>query len=99
MIVEVSEKGAEIEFDCARGQIAQRIALNKQGDFDVPGTFLREHGGPVLRDEPAAATPVRYSGHVSGDTMTLNVVLEKDKGKEGPFTLTHGSRPVLRKCR
>jgi len=97
IILEVSEKGAEVEFDCARGQVSQPMALNQKGDFDVSGTFSPEHGGPVLRDEPAASNPARYSGHVAGNTMTLTVT----QGKEdiGTFTLTRGQRPTLRKCR
>lgn len=97
IILEVSEKGAEVEFDCARGQVSQPMTLNQKGDFDVPGTFSPEHGGPVLRDEPAASNPARYSGHVDGNTMTLTVT----QGKEniGTFTLTRGQRPTLRKCR
>jgi hypothetical protein len=97
IILEVSEKGAEVDFDCAHGQISQPMALDQRGDFDVPGTFAPEHGGPVLRDEPMNSNPARYSGRVLGDTMTLTVM----QGKEtvGTFTLTHGQRHILRKCR
>ena len=97
IILEVSEKGAEVEFDCAHGQISQPVALNQQGDFDVPGTFSLEHGGPVRRDEQVTSNPARYSGHVRGDTMTLTVTREKEN--IGTFTLTRGGKPVLRKCR
>jgi hypothetical protein len=97
IILEVSEKGAEVEFDCAHGQVSQPMALNQKGDFDVPGTFSPEHGGPVLRDEPVTSNPARYSGHVRGDTMTLTVTREKEN--IGTFTLTRGGKPVLRKCR
>jgi hypothetical protein len=39
IILEVSENGAEVEFDCARGQVTQPITLDKHGDFDVAGHF------------------------------------------------------------
>lgn len=97
IMLEVSAKGAEVEFDCAHGQVSQPIVLSQKGDFDVPGTFSLEHGGPVLRDEPAASNPARYSGHVVGDTMTLTVT--QGKQSIGTFTLTHGQQPALRKCR
>jgi hypothetical protein len=97
VILEVSEKGAEVEFDCARGQITQPITLDKHGDFDIAGTFTPEHGGPVGRDEAAAPARARYSGHVDGDTMSLTVTLGEEKA--GTYTLTRGSRPILRKCR
>jgi len=94
--MEVSEKGAKVEFDCAHGQIAQPITLDKQGNFDVAGTFTPEHGGPGLRDENSTPTPAHYVGHVRGDTMILTVTLGKEE--VGAFTLTHGARPILRKC-
>ena len=96
VILEVSGKGAEAEFDCARGQITKPLTLDKRGDFDVAGTFTREHGGPVLRDETSSTAPARYTGHVQGKTLDLTIILEKEK--LGPFTLTQGSRPPLKKC-
>src|SRR5947207_9297068 len=97
IILEVSEKGAEAEFDCAHGQVAQPIALDKRGDFEAAGTFTSEHGGPVLRDEKASDRPAHYAGHVEGGTMTLTVVLGTEK--LGSFTLTHGSTGKVTKCR
>src|SRR5258708_5407265 len=91
IILEVSEKGAEAEFDCAHGQITQPITLDKHGDFDVAGTFTPEHGGPVRRDENVLPASARYSGHVDGDTMSLTITLGKEK--VGIFTLIRGSRP------
>lgn len=95
--LEVSEKGAEVEFDCAHGQVTQPMTIDKHGDFKASGTFTHEHGGPVLRDENTPPTPVRYSGHVDGDTMSLTIT--RGEEKLGSFTLTRGSRPMLRKCR
>jgi hypothetical protein len=98
--MEVSEKGADVEFDCAHGQITQPMALDLRGDFDVAGTFTPEHGGPVRRDENTPPASTRYTGHAAGDTMTLVVILGKEgKEKLGPFTLTRGARPNLRRCR
>jgi hypothetical protein len=97
VILEVSGKGAAAEFDCAHGQITQPMALDQHGDFDVVGTFTPEHGGPVGRDEDTPPAQARYSGHIDGDAMSLTVTLGKEK--LGPFTLTRGSRPNLRKCR
>jgi hypothetical protein len=96
VVLKVSEKGADVEFDCAHGQVTQLIALDKHGDFDVAGTFTPEHGGPVRRDENSTSTSARYSGHVDGDTMSLTVTLGKEK--VGIYTLMRGSRPRLTKC-
>jgi hypothetical protein len=97
IVLEVSEKGADAEFDCAHGQVTQPITLDKHGDFDVAGTFTPEHGGPVRRDENATPASARYSGHVDGDTMSLTITLGKEK--VGIFALIRGSRPKLTKCR
>jgi len=96
IVLKVSEKGADVEFDCAHGQVTQPVTLDKHGGFDVAGTFTPEHGGPVRRDEHTPSAAARYSGHVSGDTMSLTVTLGKEK--VGIFTLNRGSRPKLMKC-
>jgi hypothetical protein len=97
IILEVSGSGAEVEFDCARGKITRPLKPDRHGNFDVPGTFTPEHGGPVRRDEVTTPAPARYSGHTEGDAMTLTVTLAKEK--LGPFTLTRNAHPMLRKCR
>jgi hypothetical protein len=96
ILLRVSEKGADVEFDCGHGQVTQSITLDKHGDFDVAGTFTPEHGGPVRRDENPTSASARYSGHVDGDTMSLTVSLGKEK--VGTYTLIRGSRPRLTKC-
>jgi len=97
--LEVSEKGAEVELDCAHGEVTQPITLDGHGDFDVAGTFSPEHGGPVRRDENTEPASARYLGHVEGDTMRLTVTVGKEKEKVGDFTLTRGARPNITKCR
>src|SRR5258708_31027602 len=97
IILEVSEKGADVEFDCAHGQITQPITVDPRGHFDAAGTFSPEHGGPIRRDEETTAAPARYSGHVTGDTMDLTIV--RGEEKIGPYTLTRGSHPMLMQCR
>src|SRR5437764_116263 len=73
VVLEVGERGADLEFDCARGRIDSPIQLDVRGDFDVAGTFTPEHGGPIRRDEQAHAAGARYVGHVDGQTMELTV--------------------------
>jgi len=98
IILEVSGKGAEVEFDCAHGKITEPMALNKHGDFDVAGTLSPEHGGPMRQDETENLKPARYSGHVEGDTMNVTVTVDKDE-TVGTYTLTRGKQTMLRKCR
>jgi hypothetical protein len=97
VVLEVTKGGAEVEFDCAHGQITQPMTLDRKGNFGLKGTFSPEHGGPVRNDESDSANQVRYTGHVNGKIMTLTVVLEKDR--LGPFTLAYERQPNLMKCR
>ena len=95
-ILEVTGEGADVEFECARGHIGKPISTDEKGEFDMVGTFAAEGHGPA-RDGDAAETKARYQGHVDGDTMTLEVTV--GDRRMGPFNLTHGEQPVLRKCR
>jgi hypothetical protein len=97
VVLQVSEKGADVEFDCAHGQITQALTTDEHGDFEATGTFTPEHGGPVRRDETRPISSARYTGYVGGEGMTLTITLGKEN--VGTFTLTHGSRPMLTKCR
>ncbi len=94
--MQVLEKGAQLEFDCAAGEITEPLTIDGNGDFDVHGTYAAEHPGPTTRDDDAGAA-AHYRGHVEGDTMTLKIARGKDE--IGSFTLTRDRQPILRKCR
>jgi hypothetical protein len=97
VILEVTESGAELEFDCAHGHIDEPLRVDRHGRFDVNGTFTPEHPGPARRDESALQSKARYVGRVAGDTMALTVLGEE---KElGSYSLVHGVRQRLKKCR
>src|SRR5689334_12436741 len=49
--MEVGDRGGTIEFDCAHGTISEKITAKGNGSFAVKGTFVREHPGPIRRDE------------------------------------------------
>ena len=94
--LEVGGRGAEVEFDCAHGTTSA-LALDASGRFDVAGTFVREHGGPVRHGEEPEQLPARYAGRVEGTEMTLRVVVE-GLDETLTFTLTRGRDPQLHKC-
>ncbi|MCA1815338.1 MAG: hypothetical protein LC746_02820 [Acidobacteria bacterium] len=97
--LEVTDDGAQVEYDCAHSTITQSIAPDRDGKFDVRGDFVPERGGPVRRDEPPPTRPARYAGRVSGDTLTLSVTLTDTGEHAGDFTLTRGSSGRVMKCR
>ena len=95
----VTSAGAEVEFDCAHGEIKAPLKENAQGRFDLPGTFVRERGGPVRSDETESVEAVRYSGRIEGDKMTLTITLANNNQKLDDFSLTRGSQGRLWKCK
>ncbi|HLZ00203.1 MAG TPA: hypothetical protein VKT33_14180 [Candidatus Angelobacter sp.] len=97
IVLEASDNGAKVEFDCAHGEITQPLAPDQQGNFDVSGTFTAEHGGPVRRDETPNSSAVRYAGHLQGESMALSIT--RGEEKLGSFTLTRDAHPLLTKCR
>jgi hypothetical protein len=97
--LEVTDRGGRVEYDCAHGSIDQRIVLDSRGRFDVRGTHVREHGGPVRKDETEDSHPARFVGEIRGDTMTLTVTESDTKEAVGTFTLVFGQRPHVTKCR
>jgi hypothetical protein len=97
--VQVTERGATIEYDCAHATINQRITLDRRGRFDVSGMQVQEHGGPVRQNEQSTGYPARFAGQVNGKTMKLSVRNSATKELVGTFTLVYGSDPKIRKCR
>ena len=91
--LELGAKGGVIEFDCAHGELSRALVPDKNGRFDVPGTFRQEHGGPAQIDQPPRPAWVRYTGRVMGDRLTLTVT------RRGTFALERGKEPELVKCR
>jgi hypothetical protein len=94
----IDETGARLEFDCAHGIIDRPMALDDKGAFDVKGRYVREHGGPVHKDEGEDSQPARYRGTVDGGTLHLEVVLEGGEPASS-FVLRLGERARLVKCR
>jgi hypothetical protein len=95
----VTEAGAHLEFDCASGDITVPLTSDKTGRLEVDGVFVREHGGPIRSDEVPDRQPARYSGHLEGQTMTLEVTLTNSNESIGSFAVRLGAEPRVRKCR
>ena len=96
--LEVSDSGARVVYDCAHGTIDQPMILNSTSQFDVTGSYVRERGGPLREGESAGSEPVRYTGRIQDETMTVTVTLVDTKETIGTFTLKHGANPRIRKC-
>jgi hypothetical protein len=95
----VSQANAIVEFDCAHGTLDQPMMADRDGRFDVSGTFVREHGGPVRPGEVPDQHPARYAGVTAGQKMTLTVTVnDQPPTVVGPFALVQGAAGRLVKC-
>ena len=96
--IEVTARKVSIEYDCAHATIDKRIALDRNGRFDVPGMQSSERGGPV-RPGPESGYAARFVGQVKGNEMTLTVTNSETNESIGTFTLKYGQQPRLMKCK
>jgi len=96
-LLEITATGAAIEFDCAHGTLSVPLTLNR-GAFDVTGDYVQEHGGPIRSDETVDRQPARYTGTISGNTMTMLVRLTATGQDRGTYTLVRGASGRVFKC-
>jgi hypothetical protein len=94
----VGERSATIEYDCAHGEILGPLLVDGEGKFNLHGTFTRERGGPVRADDAPKSEPATYSGTVTGNRMTLTMKLSDSEDSE-TFTLEKGKAAELFKCK
>lgn len=97
--MDVSDDGADIEFDCARGTISQRLQLDDKGRFKVQGIYRAETPARAAVDGGLAVSGVKatFTGTVNGSSMRLEVLIE---GQDTPrtFDLVQGDQGHLAKC-
>jgi hypothetical protein len=95
----ITDSGAQIEFDCATGTISEPVPLDSTTTFKLKGTFSREHGGPIRKDETPNTAKVTYSGRVENGKMILTVLVDGKDPYEGAFVLERGRAGRVTKCR
>jgi hypothetical protein len=95
--IEVAEKSATIEYDCASGVIDGPLVVDSHGRFSLRGSHRRERGGPIRADDPGKSEPATYTGLIEGNTMTLTLKL--GDSDEETFTLEKGRSGNLFKCK
>ena len=95
--IQVGEKSAAIEYDCATGVIQGPLVVDRNGNFNLHGTHRMERGGPVRAGETPREVPATYTGSIRGNTMTFN--LKVGDGEVETFTLVKGKEAELFKCK
>jgi hypothetical protein len=95
--IEVGEKSATIEYDCASGVINGPLSVDANGNFKLRGTHRIERGGPIRADDDSKGQPATYTGTIKGNTMTLT--LKVGNADSETFTLEKGKEGELVKCK
>lgn len=98
---EVTETGANVEYDCAHGTVEGKIVVDAQGRFNVYGLHYAERGGGPARpgDGNSSGYRVRLSGRVGGSLLKLTVTRAGTRKVVGTFHLARDREPSLVKCR
>jgi hypothetical protein len=96
--MEVTDEGAQVEFDCAHGTVSEPLRVDSQGKFRATGTHTRERGGPQRVGGEDEGVPVIYSGTTDGKTATFTITNSATDEVIGTFSLTLGKRSRLHKC-
>ena len=96
--MEVTNAGAELDYDCAHGRITEKIVADREGKFKVKGWHVKERPGPVRLGQENEH-PALYEASIEGDTMTLIVKLTQTDETIGTFTLTRGKSGRVFKCK
>lgn len=98
VILDVTDSGASIEYDCSYGNINEPIVLDKNNRFEVKGTHVTERPGPVRMGQGDGEQPALYTGSVDDKTMTLTVKLTNTNKVIRTLTLDYGKSSRLRRC-
>ena len=94
----MKDSGADLEFDCAHGEITEPLVANSEGNFNVRGTFTRE-AGPVLSTGGPPPRAASYVGQIVNDKMSFKIQLTDPDQTTETFHLTRGGSGRLWKCR
>ena len=89
--------GGALEYDCAAGTIRSPVMLQPDGTFIAEGTHTPGWGGPEIEGQVRPTYPVRYTGKIRGDVMSLEGRVENGV-LLGPFTLRRGAEPIIFRC-
>jgi len=97
--LDLTADGGRLEFDCAHGEMGEKLVPDARGRFKIPGSYVPERGGPVREPGHGEGINVYYIGQISGDVMKLTIRRRDNNRLIGSFTLHRGREPEIVKCR
>ena len=98
IVFTVASDGVTIQYDCAEGFIEHPIKIDEHGYFNELGIHSPRHGGPTIMNETPVRLGTRFEGKITGDTMSLKVILIGTSEVIGNFTLERGKTPRMHQC-
>ena len=90
----VDNTTAHVHIGCTLGDATGPIRPDADGRFEAIGTYNVD-AYPVDR---GITHPARFTGRITGQTMTLTVTLTDTNQILGPVTLIYGKEPKMGPC-
>ena len=90
----VSNTAVHVHIGCTLGDALGPIRPDTNGRFEATGTYNVD-AYPIDR---GITHPARFSGQITGQTMTLTVTLTDTARVLGPVTLVLGKEPKMGPC-
>ena len=90
----VSNADVHVHIGCTLGDAVGPIRPDADGRFTATGTYNVD-AFPVDR---GIVHPARFTGQITGQTMTLTVTLTDTARVLGPVALTYGKEPKMGPC-
>jgi hypothetical protein len=96
--LDITAEGGSLDFSCARGELSEPIKLDRQGHFDVRGSYTPEGHGPTRQGAEPVSLAAHYWGTVADDVMNLQVGVDGPPHFNGTYQLTRGRQGKVMKC-
>jgi hypothetical protein len=90
----VTDTDVHVHIGCTLGDALGPIRPDAYGRFEASGTYNVD-AFPINR---GITHPARFTGQITGQTMTLTVALTDTARVLGPVTLTFGKEPKMGPC-
>lgn len=94
----IEEDSVKIEYDCAAGEIKQKFTIDDQGIFSMKGVYIRRYPGALRVKLPPKRQPAIYEGKISGNKMTLKVILIETNEMLEEVVLERDKISGVRRC-
>jgi hypothetical protein len=96
--LDITADGGSLDFSCAHGELSEPFKLDRQGHFDVRGSYTPEGHGPTRQDAEPVALAAHYWGVVVDDVMNLQVGIDGPPHFYGTYQLSRGRQGKVMKC-